>query len=78
MAASINFADVLFASGQYPGVPGRAPRLGTDFAGVVTAIGPGVTTHRVGERVGGLSENGCWATFVTCDARLAAPFPGPH
>ncbi|OBH40803.1 sulfolipid-1 biosynthesis phthioceranic/hydroxyphthioceranic acid synthase [Mycobacterium mantenii] len=74
-AAGINFADVLFASGQHPGVPGSAPRLGTDFAGVVTAIGPGVTTHRVGDRVGGLSEKGCWATFVTCDARLAAPLP---
>ena len=46
-----------------------------DFAGVVTAVGPDVTTHRVGDRVGGFSKNGCWATFVTCDARLAVTLP---
>ena len=74
-ASSINFADVLFASGQYPGSDGDAPRLGTDFAGVVTAVGPDVTTHRTGDHVGGFSGNGCWATFVTCDARLAATLP---
>lgn len=48
---------------------------GTDFAGVVTAVGPGVTDHKVGDHVGGMSPNGCWGTFVTCDARLAATLP---
>jgi NADPH:quinone reductase-like Zn-dependent oxidoreductase/acyl carrier protein len=46
-----------------------------DFAGVVTAVGPDVASHRVGDRVGGFSETGCWATFVTCDARLAVTLP---
>ena len=54
---------------------GRQPQLGTDFAGVVTAVGPDVTDHQVGDHVGGMSANGCWATFVTCDARLAATLP---
>ena len=45
------------------------------FVGVVTAIGPRVTEHRVGDRVGGFVRGGCWGTFVTCDARLAAPLP---
>ena len=74
-ASSINFADVLVAFGRYPAFDGRAPRLGTDFAGVVTAVGPGVTDHQVGDRVGGMSPDGCWGTFVTCDARLAATLP---
>ncbi len=74
-ASSINFADVLVAFGRYPAFDGRAPRLGTDFAGVVTAVGPGVTDHRVGDRVGGMSPDGCWGTFVTCDDRLAATVP---
>ncbi|MFA5710024.1 sulfolipid-1 biosynthesis phthioceranic/hydroxyphthioceranic acid synthase [Mycolicibacterium sp.] len=73
--SSINFADVLVAFGQCPSFEGRLPELGTDFAGVVTAVGPGVTTHRVGDHVGGVSGNGCWATFVTCDADLAVPLP---
>lgn len=74
-ASSVNFADVLYALGRYPDVDGAEPRLGMDFAGVVTAVGDGVTTHRVGDRVGGLSTTGCWGTFVTCDARLAVTLP---
>ena len=74
-ASSINFADVLVAFGRYPSFEGRLPEPGSDFAGVVTAVGPGVTTHKVGDHVGGLSPNGCWATFVTCDANLAVTLP---
>jgi polyketide synthase 5 len=74
-ASSVNFADVLVAFGRYPAFEGRLPHLGADFAGVVTAIGPGVTDHAVGDRVGGLSADGCWGTFLICDARLAAPVP---
>ncbi|WP_139822579.1 SDR family NAD(P)-dependent oxidoreductase, partial [Mycobacterium lacus] len=74
-ASSINFADVLVAFGRYPSIDGQMPALGMDFAGVVTAVGPGVTSHRVGDHVGGFSKNGCWATFVTCDARLAVTLP---
>ena len=76
-ASSINFADVLitFGSGRYPSFDGRLPQLGTDFAGVVTAVGPDVTAHRVGDHVGGLCGNGCWATFVICDDRLAVKLP---
>ncbi|HYB81986.1 MAG TPA: acyltransferase domain-containing protein, partial [Mycobacterium sp.] len=74
-AASLNFPDVLLATGRFPSLDGRQPQLGMDFAGVVTAIGPDVTNHQVGDRVGGFSENGCWATFVTCDANLAVTLP---
>ena len=74
-ASSINFADVLVAFGRYPAFEGRLPQLGTDFAGVVTAVGPDVTDHKVGDHVGGLSADGCWGTFLTCDARLAVTLP---
>ncbi|ORW89791.1 polyketide synthase [Mycobacterium szulgai] len=74
-ASSINFADVLGVFGRYRTSFGPQPGLGTDFAGVVTAVGPDVTTLKVGDRVGGLSPHGCWATFVNCDARLAAKIP---
>jgi polyketide synthase 5 len=75
-ASSLNFADVLVAMGLYPRIDGLPlPALGMDFAGVVTAVGPDVTEHKVGDRVGGLSANGCWGTFVTCDARLAVSLP---
>jgi polyketide synthase 5 len=74
-ASSINFADVLNAFGRYQSLDGILPQLGTDFAGVVTAVGADVANHKVGDRVGGMSPNGCWATFVTCDARLATKLP---
>jgi NADPH:quinone reductase-like Zn-dependent oxidoreductase len=74
-ASSVNFADVLVAFGRYPSFEQHLPQLGTDFGGVVTAVGPGVTNHRVGDHVGGFSEDGCWATFVTCDARVAVTIP---
>ncbi len=74
-AASINFRDVLAAFGRYPTFDGQQPQLGLDFTGVLTAVGPGVTEHKVGDRVGGFASGGCWGTFFTCDARLAAPLP---
>jgi polyketide synthase 5 len=74
-ASSVNFADVLVAFGRYPAFDGRLPQLGIDFAGVVTAVGADVTEHKIGDRVGGLCPDGCWGTFVTCDARLAATLP---
>ncbi|WP_193047455.1 sulfolipid-1 biosynthesis phthioceranic/hydroxyphthioceranic acid synthase [Mycolicibacterium baixiangningiae] len=74
-ASNLNFADVLVAYGRYPSFEGRLPKLGADFAGVVTGVGPGVTEHQVGDRVAGISANGAWATFVTCDANLAVTLP---
>ncbi|WP_083064839.1 sulfolipid-1 biosynthesis phthioceranic/hydroxyphthioceranic acid synthase [Mycobacterium arosiense] len=74
-ASGVSYADVLLALDGYPGEDGDAPHLGIDFVGVVAAVGSDVTTHRVGDRVGGISRNGGWATFVTCDARAAAPLP---
>jgi NADPH:quinone reductase-like Zn-dependent oxidoreductase/NAD(P)-dependent dehydrogenase (short-subunit alcohol dehydrogenase family)/acyl carrier protein len=74
-ASSINFVDVLVAFGRCPSFDGRLPELGSEFGGVVTAVGPGVTTHKVGDRVGGVSANGCWGTYVTCEANLATKLP---
>ncbi|MDH6244149.1 sulfolipid-1 biosynthesis phthioceranic/hydroxyphthioceranic acid synthase [Mycobacterium sp. OTB74] len=74
-ASNLNFADVLVAFGRYPSFEGRLPKLGADFCGVVTAVGPDVISHQVGDRVGGISADGAWSTFVTCDANLAVTLP---
>ncbi|MCB0939927.1 MAG: type I polyketide synthase [Mycobacterium sp.] len=74
-ASSVNFADVLVAMGRFPSVEGGQPELGMDFAGVVTAVGPDVTAHRVGDHVGGFSRGGCWGTFITVAANLAVTLP---
>lgn len=74
-ASNLNFADVLVAYGRYPSFEGRLPQLGADFAGVVTAVGAGVTDHRIGDRVAGMAAAGAWSTFVSCDANLAVTLP---
>ncbi len=73
-ASSLNFADVLVAMGRYPSYDGK-PQLGIDFAGVVTAVGSNVRSHKVGDHVGGMSPNGCWGTFLTCDVDVAVTLP---
>ncbi|PJE22951.1 MAG: polyketide synthase [Mycobacterium sp.] len=73
--STINFADVLIAFGKFPVVDDREPQPGMDFVGVVTAVGEGVAGHRVGDRVAGFSEGGCWRTYLTCNANLAITLP---
>ena len=74
-ASSINFADVLLAFGKNFSADGQRQGLGVDLTGVVTAVGAGVTDHKVGDRVGAIADSAAWSTFVTCDARLAATLP---
>ena len=52
-AAGLNFRDVLSAMDLYPGEAGP---LGSDCAGIVSAIGPGVENYQVGDEVMGFAE----------------------
>jgi NADPH:quinone reductase len=67
-AAPVNYVDLLVVGGTYqflppfPFIPGKGP------AGVVTALGPGVTTLRVGDRVLAMAETGGYAEAVTVAA----------
>lgn len=50
VAVGLNFIDVYHRTGLYPmALPGG---LGSEAAGVVTAVGPGVTEVAPGDRVG--------------------------
>nr|AOG74797.1 polyketide synthase [Byssovorax cruenta] len=70
-ASGLNFRDVLNALGMYPGEAGP---LGAECAGVVVAVGAGVTHVAVGDAVMALAK-GAFCRFVTVDARLVAPQP---
>ena len=50
-AAALNFPDVLTIQGLYQDRPGLPFVAGTELAGVVSAVGEGVTRLRVGDRV---------------------------
>ncbi|MFB9903129.1 type I polyketide synthase [Allokutzneria oryzae] len=73
-AASLNFADVLNAMGLYQTVDGVGIPLGADCAGVVTAVGEGVTGYRVGDRVAALAQ-GSLGTFATAPAEALIALP---
>ncbi len=70
-AAGLNFRDVLSVLDMYPGDQGP---LGSECAGQVVAIGPGVDSVRVGEEVVAIAP-GAFATHVIADARLVVPRP---
>ncbi|MFH9074525.1 type I polyketide synthase [Streptomyces alboflavus] len=69
-AAGVNFRDALIALGIYPG----AAQMGTEGAGVVVEIGPGVTDLAVGDRVLGLIDGG-FGPLAVADARMLARMP---
>lgn len=52
----------------------RHPALGEDVAGVVTAVGPGVTRFAVGDEVFG-SARGSWAERASAREDLVQPLP---
>jgi NADPH2:quinone reductase len=70
-AASVNRGEIRTAAKQPPGTV-----IGWDVAGTVAALGEGVTTFDVGERVVALSPRaGSFAERVVVPAEWAAPLP---
>ena len=51
LGAGLNFSDVLKAMGLYPGLDGQAPVIGGECVGIVTALGAGVDSVKIGQRV---------------------------
>lgn len=81
-AAGLNFRDVLNALGllrahlETLGVSAASELpLGGECAGVVTAVGEGVTTVRVGDGVLAALATGCLGSHVVVDARFVVPQP---
>ena len=60
-ACAVSFMDLLMAQGRYQMRPALPYVPGTDAAGVVAAVGAGVTRVRVGERVTCSHWHGAWA-----------------
>lgn len=53
-ATGLNFSDVLKALGLYPGIKDAIVPLGIEAAGIVTAVGDGVTRFEIGDEVFGV------------------------
>jgi NADPH2:quinone reductase len=72
-AAGVNFIDTYFRSGLYK--TDLPHTLGAEAAGVVTALGEGVTTLAVGERIASARVAGAYAGEATVAAAHAVRIP---
>lgn len=74
-AASLNFPDLLIVQNKYQMKPPLPFVPGAEYAGVVTALGEGVTNLKVGQSVACLSGTGGFGTHTLAPAALCLPLP---
>jgi NADPH:quinone reductase-like Zn-dependent oxidoreductase len=79
-AIGLNRAEVMFRRGQYLEAPELPSRIGYEAAGVIDAVGPGVTGLRVGDRVStipafSVGKYGVYGESAVVPAYAAAHYP---
>ena len=74
-AASLNFPDLLIVQNKYQMKPELPFVPGSEYAGVVQAIGEGVTHLAVGQSIACLSGTGGFGTHTLAKAALCLPLP---
>jgi NADPH2:quinone reductase len=74
-AAGVNFPDVLIIQNKYQFKPELPFAPGAELAGVVSAVGEGVTNVKVGDRVIASTGWGAFAQKVKASAKKVIPIP---
>ncbi|HZU91064.1 MAG TPA: NADPH:quinone oxidoreductase family protein [Stellaceae bacterium] len=74
-AAPVNYVDLLTIGGTYQFLPPRPFIPGKGPAGIVAALGPGVTRLSVGDRVLAMAESGGYAETVAVAAEQCYRLP---
>lgn len=74
-SVGLSAADLLMASGRYQQVPETPFTLGMDLAGVVAAVGDGVTRFSVGDRVAATMPHGAAAEYAVSAEATTLPLP---
>jgi NADPH2:quinone reductase len=74
-AASLNFPDLLIVQNKYQMKPPLPFVPGSEYAGIVRAIGEGVTHLQAGRHIACLSGTGGFATHTIAPAALCMPLP---
>ncbi|GAB5449063.1 NADPH:quinone oxidoreductase family protein [Gymnodinialimonas sp.] len=79
-ACGVNFGDLLIVKGTYQDIPALPFTLGMEIAGVVEALGDGVTSPAIGTRVavfegaGGMAEAGVFSAARCVEIPDTMPF----
>ncbi len=74
-ATGLNFAELMASQGLYPDAPKLPAVLGYEVAGIIDAVGDGVDTGRIGERVVGMTHFGGHAQYACVSSALALAIP---
>ncbi len=74
-ACGVNYPDVLIIEDKYQFKPERPFAPGGEVSGLVTAVGEGVTSLKVGQRVLASTGHGGMAEQVALDANRCTPIP---
>ncbi len=74
-AASLNFPDLLIVQNKYQHKPPLPFVPGAEFAGVIEAVGAGVSHLKAGDAVAALVGTGGFATHACVDASRILPLP---
>ena len=74
-AASLNFPDLLIVQNKYQMKPDLPFVPGSEYAGVIEAVGEDVTHLQVGQSVACLSGTGGFGTHTLAPAKLCMPLP---
>jgi NADPH:quinone reductase-like Zn-dependent oxidoreductase len=74
-AAGINFSDLLARQGLYPDSPKLPCTIGYEVAGIVDAVGSGVTARRVGDPVIATTRFGGQSELVVVPTSGVFPLP---
>ncbi len=74
-AASLNFPDLLIVQNKYQMKPNPPFVPGSEFAGVVEAVGDGVKHLKPGDAVAAFSGTGGFATHACVPAAVVMPLP---
>lgn len=74
-AAGVNRPDLIQRAGKYPPPPGAPETLGLEVAGVIEAVGDGVTRWKAGDKVCALVPGGGYAAYAIAHEGSAMPLP---
>lgn len=74
-AIGVNFIDIYFRSGLYPWPVDKSLVLGSEAAGVIEAVGDGVSDFSIGDRVAYTIPNGAYSVRRIIAARHLVSLP---